>query len=517
MAPIRRGPVAAIAAIALAIGLPSLSYPFGRDQGLYFYVAREWIQRGAIPYRDVLDHKTPGIYLLHALSQILFGQHMWAIRVMDMGGVALLGYVAARLVTPRGERPAPVLVALAWLFGSVLFFGYLNWWDTAQSELWYGTLGLGSVAAIRTAQKERTGQALSGAFAASAMIMKPPAVWFVLLALVLLAHRAWGEREGRIARIVRGKIAFGVGFAVPTVLVFGYFGLHHALPALVDIVVGANGYYVAHETSVSDPIDMVGKILDYVGVYNPLSTLGILALIGGIAWGARTKQPEVRARYVLATAVCSAAFAAVAMQQKFYLLHWDVMVPAATVVFATIAYDALRLSTAKERAAWLVLASFLFAFVLSGRAVQGWFRFVKHAARSADGTISRSQFVLPFAFPEIEFSYADSEATGLWLREHSSPDDLVSVRGFQPEIYAVAERRHGGRFFWTTFITNPARAYRRAEWLAEDRRDLDTRPPRFVVVLANTTEAPDSASYFPGYERRVAFGNLVVLERPAAP
>ena len=515
MASIRRGAVAAIAAVAFAIGAPSLSYPFGRDQGLYFYVAREWIQRGSIPYRDVLDHKTPGIYLLHALSQLIFGQHMWAIRVMDIGGVALLGYVAARIVTPRGERPAPVLAALGWLFASVLFFGYLNWWDTAQSELWYGTFGLASIASIRCAQKERTGQALAGAFAASAMIMKPPAMWLVLVAVVLLALRAWGERDGRALRLVRAAIVFGLGFAVPTLLVFGYFGLHNALPALADIVIGANGYYVAHETGVSDPTDQIGKILDYVGVYNPLSTLGIFALIGGIAWATRAKQPEVRARYVLAAVVCGAAFMAVAMQQKFYLLHWDVMVPAATVVFATIAYDVLRVAAAKERAAWLVAATFLFAFVLSGRAVQGWFFFVKNATKSARGEITRAQFVAPFAFPEIGFGYSDSEATGNWLREHSSPDDLVSVRGFQPEIYAVAERRHGGRFFWTTFLTNPARAYRRAEWLAEDRRDLDTRPPRYAVILASATEGPDSAAYFPGYERRVAFGNLVVLERPA--
>ena len=38
-----------------------------RDPGLYHYVARECVLRGALPYRDVLDHEMPGIYILHPL------------------------------------------------------------------------------------------------------------------------------------------------------------------------------------------------------------------------------------------------------------------------------------------------------------------------------------------------------------------------------------------------------------------------------------------------------------------
>ena len=78
------------------------------------------------------------------------------------------------------------------------------------------------------------------------------------------------------------------------------------------------------------------------------------------------------------------------------------------------------------------------------------------------------------------------------------------------------ETCYGGRFFWTTFITNPARAYHREEWLAEDRRVLAQHPPRYAVVLANVPEGPDSEAYFPGYERRMVYGNLVILERGAA-
>src|SRR4051812_45005204 len=95
------------AAGAPPLGWAPLPYPLGRDQGLYYYVAREWVARGAVPYRDVLDHKTPGIYLLHALTIGLFGQHQWSIRVADLACVVALGWLAGSLVAPRGTAPTP--------------------------------------------------------------------------------------------------------------------------------------------------------------------------------------------------------------------------------------------------------------------------------------------------------------------------------------------------------------------------------------------------------------------------
>ena len=99
--------------LGVALGCASLLYPFGRDQGLYYYVAREWMLRGSIPYRDVLDHKTPGIYLLYALGVRLFGEVMWPIRVFDLVWVALLGCFAARVATRRGVATRQGLVGAA--------------------------------------------------------------------------------------------------------------------------------------------------------------------------------------------------------------------------------------------------------------------------------------------------------------------------------------------------------------------------------------------------------------------
>jgi hypothetical protein len=82
---------------AIAYSLPSIGYPFGRDQAAHFYVGREWLN-GLLPYRDIFDHKPPGIHLVHAASILLLGAHQWSIRAAELAGMVLIGITAARSV-----------------------------------------------------------------------------------------------------------------------------------------------------------------------------------------------------------------------------------------------------------------------------------------------------------------------------------------------------------------------------------------------------------------------------------
>ena len=105
-------------------------------------------------------------------------------------------------------------------------------------------------------EKERTDRDtraafVSGLFAGAALITKPPAMWIVLVAIVWLVFRTMGTGKPleRVRRLVGPLLRFGVGVAVVPVLALGYFAMKGALPALIDIVVGANSYSVKHEKS----------------------------------------------------------------------------------------------------------------------------------------------------------------------------------------------------------------------------------------------------------------------------
>ena len=153
----------------------------------------------------------------------------------------------------------------------------------------------------------------------------------------------------------------------------------------------------------------------------------------------------------------------------------------------------------------------------SWRSPQNWRHWATHAYLWTSGTESREEFARQFATPSVGYSFGTSEHVGNWLREHTTAADYVAVRGFQPEIYAVSQRRYPGRFFWTTFIVSPARAYRRAEWLAEDGAVLDAHPPKYVVALTGIADGPDSVGFFQrrGYQTVEVIRQFTIMQRPA--
>src|SRR5262249_17217993 len=141
---------------------------------------------------------TPGIYILHALTIALFGEHMWAIRIAELGGVVMLGLLAAALTydARRGERPLPGMRGAAIFSASFLYFGFADFWNTAQSEFWYALLGIASAWAVSRIRRDVLAYLLGGVFAASALIMKPPSVCFVAVAVGLLLQREFEAVRG---------------------------------------------------------------------------------------------------------------------------------------------------------------------------------------------------------------------------------------------------------------------------------------------------------------------------------
>jgi hypothetical protein len=504
-----------LGSVGVAFGLGSLTYPFGRDQGLYYYVAREWVVRGAIPYRDVLDHKTPGIYLLHALAIRLFGETMWGIRVLDLLAVVAVGLTAASLTAAAGERIRPGLRGFAVFATSVLFYGYLNFWNTAQSELWYSLLGVASVACVIRIEKVARAALIAGLLAGAALLVKPPAMWIIVVAVMCLVRRVRlgsGTFFERVRPALGPLVRFGAGGAVIPALVLGYFGVKGALPAMFDIVVGANSYYVKHEGGASAIAGIGGWHWCYSPLVPALMTVGI--------WSAWRRRGS---RYVLAMAITCAAYLAVLMQGKFYLLHWTVVVPAFVLIATNAARDLEQKLQERAGAGTGLLAAAIALLVLYSGALMTWrgpamwYSSTQHAYRWWRAKETRDQFTWNFAEPTIAFFFWTSERVGNWLREHTTPDDFVAVRGFQPEIYAVAHRKHAGRFFWTTFLTNPARAYRREEWLKEDLDALKAAPPKYVVVLTGYAHGPDSVEYFEplGYRTVEVMWEFTIMERVA--
>jgi hypothetical protein len=511
----------ALAAVGVAFASVSLAFPFGRDQGLYYFVGREWLRHGEMPYRDTFEQKTPPIFFLHALCIAVFGEHMWSIRVAELGCMVALGLVCARLATPAGERVPQGVAGASVLAAAVAYIGFFDFWNTAQCEIWCTTAAMASCcAALRVSTGLRAALA-SGLLAGVALAFKPPAAPLVAVGGLALLVRALGDREGRWRRAAIAAVSYGIAATLPMLLLVAYFAAKGALPAMKDVLVGANGYYLAHERGVQSAYDVAKRTHDLYKLWDPLGTLLLEVLVVGLVVGVVRRDRELRDRHALALCACVAAFVGVLSQLKFYMYHWGMIVGPGTLVAANVVLDAVRVAAWRIPSRSAAIAPSLFAlnlfaaFALTGRCANKWLEEASLAVDRATGKIDEEEFSRGFDVEALNFRFHDGEQVAFWLRDHTSPADEVAVRGFEPEIYAVAGRRYGGRFFWTSFLTDPRRAYRREEWLAQDRADLVARRPRWIVALTWVREGPDAPALAEslGYLRRHELYGFTILER----
>lgn len=506
--------------LALLFGAATVLYPFGGDQGLYYYVGREWLH-GSVPYRDAMEQKTPLIFLLHMGLVALTGQNMWAIRVAELALIVPLGWLLAELATPPGETRRPGLLGLGSLATSVLYFGLFNYWDTAQCEIWYVTLSLLSLWVVLRRSPARSDWILAGLLGGLAWLTKPPAALLLAVVVVALAWRAYRHAapEGRGGRsALQALVAYGAGAAFPVAATALYFLAVGALDELFDLAFRANYHDMLHSSTVSGAAELLRRFLDFSDRTGPLAA-GLLGLaLLGLCLAVRWRSARPARRYGLCLALLTAGCVAVAIQRKFYGYHWGVLAPLMAFVLVCAASDLGRLAArfGLHRPLAPAVLGLLLVVGWSGTESAGSYAGVLGSSvRYATGRIEREQFLEHFVHDDGT-PYAEQEAVGHWITHHSRPDERIAVRGFEQTIYAVARRRAPTRFFWTRWLTEPRRAYRQAEWLAEDQAALRHDPPRYVIVNARARKGPASRAHFEaeGYRVRFRHGRLIVLERP---
>src|SRR5579859_5039445 len=180
-----------------------LMYRYGRDQGIYATVA-ETMLRGGMPYRDAWDFKPPGIYLIYAATRAVLGPGQWAIRVVEVLGLASV--VAAFVVLARRFFSDGRIGILAGAL-AVLVHAELEFWHTAQPESFGGMLTAWAIVLAtfepnandaRGRRKELAAWTLAGALYGFCFLLKPPLVGGAVVSAAFAAYRRrpkWADRS----------------------------------------------------------------------------------------------------------------------------------------------------------------------------------------------------------------------------------------------------------------------------------------------------------------------------------
>lgn len=470
----------------LAFGSASLAFPYGGDQGLYHYIGREWVH-GRLPYRDTFDVKTPGIYIVHALCVTLFGERsIWPIRAAELACVLGIGVLVAVLADPerqlRGSRGLGVFTS------SVLYYGYFDFWDTGQCEIW---CVLFCAAALVAARRQQA--LLAGLLLGISALFKPPSLIFGPFAAMLLMSSSARSSLVRIALL-------SIGTVLPLSVLLLYFRAKGAWTELYDVLVVNNRHYVVQGRWVKGAGEFVFALPNRFRLDGILSIVLVNAnlVLGWLSWRRGEKASLVK--HVAALAAFIAVVVAVGAQLKFCNYHWGLWIgPGAfsAIVSARQLGNYLR----TERPALAVATIIACTFVLSGAAPRRWL--MEQRAFSAMLSGDRSSNAYHDAFSNIPnlplFSWRDSVALANVLQQRASADDEVAVRGFEPQVYVLSGLRYSGRFFWTRFLVVPEWSYRMEDWRNEDAATFNAKPPRFVVAIDG--RGVDSVDAVETYER----------------
>ena len=476
--PLRSLLLVAVALLLLAAGaallVPLLTYPFGRDQGVFSCVA-DIIARGGVPYRDAWEMKPPGVFYLFWASFALFGRSMASPRLLDL----LWTLTAAVAIWHLGRRVLSPWAGLAGaFFFLVRYVAGITYWNTTQCEGFTSLpLTLAAIALVAAEQRrDHWLAAMCGALIALAMILKFTVGIFLLLPCVAVLAT---QGESARSRLARGA-SYLLGCAALVTALAGLMAWAGAFNDMLEILFLWNAKYA----SLNPPGSNFGRELASFllgGHQQLLFPIGLLALAGTADL---TLRPEAgRIRWLLPIWALGMT-AAVWIQGKYYTYHWLPLLPPMGLLAAQ-GLRAVWFLLKRPARARIALASYVAGLVVL-LAILGlaYWRSLKGPVRYALGNVPRSDFMRRFERPAGlgRFSLRADEEVAKFLRHRTAIDAPIFVWGFEPLVYYLAERAPVSRFIYSVPLLTD---WSPDEWRSELIRDFEQTPPAYIVVAHN--------------------------------
>jgi len=433
--------IGGICSLPLLLYLPFYTEPFMRDEGLYAAFA-QIMQHGGIPYQDAFDDKPPLIFGWFYLSFVIFGEHLWAPRLLAallLSGTTLLMYVEGRLLFSHRYG---MLAAAAF----ALSFSLATLETSANTEFFMLPPLVAALVTFTLGLKSGRWEwyALSGLLSGVAIATKEVSLfsWVLFIGIAAAPHlkslgwRAYSAPGFR--RSVGGLIG---GCFVAFIAVIAPFAATGSLPDLFDGTVIFTLHYLGVVPLTTKLQAMARLPLYLTFVLGPWLILPVLGLLqikshGANGWGT-----------LLAGWLLAGCIGILAVGRFFDHYFITLLPPLALLVPLGLTYIGKRWRSLGKKqylplAATLVL---LMPVVVAVQIAQNATIFAKPTADERHNAKYPHDNRAPWE--------SDGPEMGAWLAARTEPDEPIWNFGFQSEIYFYADRRSPTRFimdrpFW---------------------------------------------------------------------
>jgi 4-amino-4-deoxy-L-arabinose transferase-like glycosyltransferase len=473
--------VGLLIAISIIAALPVLTYPMGRDQGMYANIART-ILNGGLPYIDMWDIKPPAIYYIYAAGISIFGPSAAAIRAIDLVFLPF-SLLAIYLLGKRIGGTVGTGFLSGVLF-TVFYFTETFASLTQNDSLVTLPMAVAALCVIYAGDAPRASRSsLLWSLAAGALCALT--IWFKhYYALFVLAMVI--EHLLRRMRDTRGTEPLLRRFPVSEALAFALGGLPiGALPLLyflsngvfAEILVVAQGTarYNA-QSAVSLPV-FIDQMANYVRFrWWHWGVLVILAALWVVAPGLKRKDWRMVWLWLLA------ALGFMLIQAKGFDTHWIPMLPPVALLAGGATDGILRWLNGRLFANRQAVTTLVYGGVTAALLLillkDTWIRAYPLLTGAQD---LETYYADPaHNFQGNDFKPWESLRLVRYLERRTQPGDSLFVFGFRPEIYYLSDLRPATRFqaqfplvadWWPP------------EWRQEAVDDLWAALPPYVLIL----------------------------------
>jgi hypothetical protein len=429
---------------SIAVLLPN--HPAGRDpaedSGVFFYAAQRLLDGGA-PYRDIWDHKPPGVYFVDAVGIALARETgVWLLQLAFLITAALIGY---RALSREFGVAASLVGSLAWLVALPRLF--LS--DAAQTsfvEFYALPLQFG-VLLFFGMPLTRWRAAGIGVLGGAALLFKPTLVGIVVAVALVTLMRSRRAAVTPLVLIVLGAL-------VPLAIVAAWAAARGVLGEMLDQAVVYNRAYAGF-APLSDRIDAVLSGLRLT-LPSGLAVVAVGAWLYAIA--ARRFTPTLVAVALVALPI-EIVLSTWGRGYHYYFIPW---LPAMAILAAFAASELQRVLPSR------VARPALAALVLL-MSVQPALLVARLAQTTANGRI---------------------RAAAAYVVANTQLQDTVLIWGSHAEVLFLADRRSPTRYVYqyaalsTRGYATPARV---EELLADLRR---VRPALIVDASRDSFVTP---------------------------
>jgi hypothetical protein len=445
--------------IVIVVRIRLLEIPLERDEGEYAYAGQLMLQ-GIPPYKLAYNMKFPGTYAAYALFMSIFGQTIAGVHLglLLMNGltIALMFFLARRLTNPAGG------IAAASSYAVLSIMPYLLGPAGHATHFVVCLVVAGLLLLLRALDRGlRALLFASGTLFGLALLMKQPAIFFVLFGLAFLIYRDWQARLSHGQIFHRAAIFVG-GVILPLALTV--FLLWRS--GVIDKFWFWTVVYAREYGTIFSPLQGV-RIFFHVlpDVIRAIWALWAFAALGLVAC---LYDKNLRANIVFLVGFLSSSLFALSMGFFFRQHYFILLLP----VLSLFISSAIALTTELPDRSRVVVKAISFALFAGALGLPiFWER----------------DFFFELPLPQAcrllygTNPFVESIPIADYLRAHTTEGDTITVLGSEPQIYFYSQRHSATGYIYTYSLMESHQYARQMQ--REMIQEIEQARPKYLVLV----------------------------------